>query len=322
MPPLSRPWSVQIEFTEGCSRRCACCGINSIREKAGEGLCFIETELLGKIAEDLGKYAPTARVEIAMHGEPLLHPRHLDLVQILRRNLPKTQIQMTTNGRALMGRMQKHLDALYEVGLDFVILDTYEPERNALREEARTLTGIRVRDFYKECISDGWTPYSNHGRKVSKTVILMDDLLAMDGVAKCRVIFNHAGNGKMGRKLRDPLQATCTNPFREIAVAYDGDVNICCMDFGHEYVAGNAREESLQAIWEGDAFEAARMMLQNKRRDFSPCGRCDHPSGPRSGLLPKYPPVDGACVGTIRRMVERSLARKRNKLEVMYPCQR
>lgn len=321
MPPINRPWSVQIEFTEGCSRRCACCGINSIRAKAGEDLRFIDRGLLEKVAKDLGQYAPTARIEIAMHGEPLLHPGYLDLVQILRCNLPKTQIQMTTNGRAMMGKMQESLGSLFGAGLDFVILDTYEPERNALRQEARSLTSIKTRDFYKECIPEGWTPYANYRRKVARTVILMDDILAMDGVARCRVIFNHAGNGRMGRRLKQPLRATCTNPFREISIAYDGDVNICCMDFGHEYVAGKATRESLQEIWEGKAFEAARRMLQNKRRDFSPCGRCDHPSGPRSGLLPKFPPVDGECLNTVRETIERSLAGKRNKLEAIYPCQ-
>lgn len=300
---MNKPWSVQVELTEGCNRLCSFCGLNGIRDKPGN-FKFMTLDTAMRTAQQLAEFCPDARLEFAMHGEPLKNPNYETILGTFRHYLPRAQMQVTTNGIALLSRMQQKLDRLFAIGVDFIILDTYRPERDKLRAEAATLQGITVADFYDDWTPKGISPWHNHRRKVQRTVVLMDDLAARDGEVKSRTIVNHAGHNPEKPKLREPIAKTCTLPFREVAVAWNGNVNICCQDWGHDYTCGNLMQRTLADIWMGSEFEAARTHLQNKDRNFAPCAGCDIGSGSRAGLLPKYPPLtelDRFKVRTVNR---------------------
>lgn len=298
---LTQPWSVQVELVEGCNRLCSFCGLNAIRTAPG-GYRYMSEAIAGKVASEIGALAPRARVEFAMHGEPLQHPHHAELLALFRAFLPNAQMMVTSNGRVLQNRMQQGLDRVFAAGVDFVMLDTYYPERDALRAEAATLQGITVKDFYTELAPQGWSPYANHGRKVQRFVCLMDDIGARNGEHSTRKLHNHSGSNPQGVVIADPLPKTCTKPFRELSITWNGEVRLCCEDWTGAYVCGTAAQRSLGEIWFGPEFEAARAMLQNKRRDFGACRRCDAGSGVRCGLLPKYPAVTPAVEAIVRKV--------------------
>lgn len=287
---MNRPWSVQVELTEGCNRICGFCGINGIRDKPGS-YRYMTVDLADKVAAECAELCPEARYEFAMHGEPLMNPDALMILSIFRSHLAKAQMQVTTNGIRLLGYMQERVDALFSTGLDFVVLDTYYPERDKLRREVATLRGVNVVDFYDDMAPKGESPWHNYRRKLNRTIVLMDDIGARDGEVKSRVVLNHAGSNPTKAVPEGPLRKTCTLPFREVTVAWNGNVNVCCMDWKHQYTAGNVAKSTLREVWFGEEFEAARAMLQNKDRAFGPCTTCDAGSGTRPGLLPKYPSV-------------------------------
>jgi len=299
---MNQPWSVQLELAEGCNRLCTFCGLNGIRDKPGSYRCMT-VDTAYKLAPELAELCPLARYEFAMHGEPLANPDHVMIISVFRAYLPKAQMQVTTNGIRLLGHMQERLDALFDkAGVDFVILDTYRPERDKLRREVATLKGIRVLDFYEQMVPAGQSPWHNNKRAMQRTLVVMDDLEARSGEVASRVILNHAGSNPTKAVPKEPLRKTCTLPFRELTVTWNGHVNVCCMDWKHEYTAGRALERSLKEIWYGAEMEAARAMLQNKDRGFGPCAACDAGSGSRAGLLPKYPPVTAEQREVVKRV--------------------
>jgi radical SAM protein with 4Fe4S-binding SPASM domain len=307
---VGQPWSVQVEMVEGCTRICGFCGIQGIREAPGN-FKYLSLDLAQKVAADAAALCPNARYEFAMHGEPLVHPKANEIISIFRAALPKAQLQVTTNGSSFMhGRMAKRLQALWEAGLDYVILDTYYPERDELRAAAFALpTNLAtVKDFYDDLAPKGWSPWHNHRRKVQRWVVLMDDIGARNGEVKSRTIFNHAQNAPYKTPLAQPLAKTCTIPFRELSITWNGNVNLCCMDWGNEYVCGNAQHQSLTDIWFSPPFEAARKVLYQRNRGFSPCSRCDVGSGSRVGLLPSYPTPTPADLATLHRTVTAATA--------------
>jgi len=285
---FQRPWSFQLSPVEGCTRICHFCGIKRIRSGPGS-MNFMSKAVYRRVSMGIAALNPQARIEIAMHGEPLAHPHLNDIIVTLRHFNPQAQIMLTTNGFRWVNsnqRMQTELELLFDLGLDIVVLDTYYPERDKLWHNAGQLERVHVIDFYGA--GGKPSPWHNHRRKLRRTVFLMDDLGRRDGEIRSRIIFNHAGNA--GPATTGPLHKTCTLPFRELSVAWDGDVLVCCMDWGHELVMGNVLEQSLAEIWYGSRFMAVRRFLGQKQRAFSPCSRCNHPSGSRAGLLPKLPP--------------------------------
>lgn len=306
---MNQPWCVQVELVEGCNRICSFCGINGIRSAPGN-FKYMEMRTVEQLGGQLAELCPHARIEFAMHGEPLQHPHATGIVQWMRAVLPKAQMMLTTNGRVLAKKMQARLEALYEAGLDYVMMDTYYPERDSLREEAATLTGIVVKDFYDELAPAGWSPYANHQRKVQRWLVLMDDIGARDGEHTSRVIHNHAGSNPGKPVPREPLKKTCTKPFREVSVTWNGEVRLCCEDWIGRYVAGNINERTLRDIWFGVEFEAARAHLQNKERTFGACQHCDAGSGMRVGLLPKYGPLTDEQRAMVKAVEARTASRE------------
>lgn len=284
---MGKPWSVHIELTEGCNRYCTFCGIRSIRSRAGEGLKFLTIATAGKIAKGLAELAPGARLEFAMHGEPTLNPFHGLILAGFRRTLPEAQIQLTTNGKLLLRDIVAGTSKLFTQGVNLLVIDTYDTEREQLRAEVKKLppAGIRVFDFFED--DDCPSPWGNHRGKVQKTVVLMDDLAMRTGQKRQKRITNQAGNGKQAPIPKEPLRAICTMPFREMSVCWNGNVCICCNDWSQEFVAGNVHDHTMKEIWEGEKMTAARRILFSRQRGFQPCAKCDVGSGNRCGLVDK-----------------------------------
>ncbi len=295
-----QPWSVQIEPTEGCNRRCSFCGINAIRP-GDHGHCspyrHMNLKLAERMGEELADLCPHARFEFAMHGEPMMHPQIFKLLKVYRHHLPKAQFLLCTNGRTLMvsqERMQEDVERLLEI-VDILMIDTYYPERDELQNMIWDLTikgNLKnIVDYYDEWHPKKMSPYANNRRKEGGVLVVMDDIGKRTGQSRVREMLNHAGSNPMMPEALEPLQKMCTNPFRELTICYNGVVNICCMDWKHEYVCGHGGDfaVSLSEIWYGERFAAARAMLQSKDRNFGPCRLCTKNAGTRVGLCPKIP---------------------------------
>lgn len=315
----TRPWSIQIELTEGCNRLCTFCGLNAIRDgKIGDPWKFMTVDAAKRIAHQISLFCPDVRLEFAMHGEPTLNPNFFEIISIFRGYLPKTQMLLTTNGRFWMRNLEEECSKAFAAGLDMIALDTYEPERLKLQEKAMACTAFTVVDFYASGMADNnpMYPWMNHKRKVQNVMFVLDDIGLRTGESKSRGLLNHAGNAAHTDKrvpaLDKPMRAKCALPFREVSICYDGNINICCMDWGHEYTCGNILDRTLQDIWFGAEFEAARTFLFHSNRGFSPCDRCNAGVGSRAGLLTQMPKPTQKHIDVIEEVHRKP---QKNKLE-------
>jgi len=307
---IDRPWSIQIELTEGCSRLCSFCGLNGIVAHRGKTPRFMTVETADRLSRMCADYIPDRRYEFAMHGEPTINPNYLEILEMFRSRLPKAQIQVTTNGYSMLLLGSSAIDAMFLAGIDFIVLDTYKPERDTLLSIVKDTNYTLITDCGKV------SPYANHHRKVKNTIFIMDDLGEVSGQKRNRVIFNHGGNALSQPVPAQPLKAMCTNVFREISVAYDGDVSACCMDFGHELVVGSVIKQTLKEVWDGPEFLAIRRMLYAKQRHVTPCLRCNYPGGMRQGLIENPGPYTERDQDIVRTVFNRSITfTKRNNLK-------
>lgn len=296
-----KPWCIQPELVEGCSMRygfghgglCHFCGLQAIRSGPGN-YKYMTVPTAMMIARDCADFCPKARIEFAMRGEPLMNPNHLKIFDVFRQHLPKTQMMVTTNGDTLRGKMEERAENIFAAGINFILLDTYYPEerRRTLIDEAYSLDKtIKIVDYFQEWMPLGESPYHNHGNKIQRTIVLMDDLAARDKEHSSRLVKTHAGaNPSKPIDESFPLKRNCGRPFREMTITWNGNVTLCCDDWKKEYIIANIDLFHLEDIWAMPSFEAARRILLAKDRSFGPCQSCDAPSAPRTGLLPDYEP--------------------------------
>lgn len=265
---MYKPNTVQIEFTQGCDRRCSFCGTMGIERK----FYFMEFSTLEKIVQGIKKADWNCKILLAGHGEPTLNPNYLDFIAYIRRELPKAPIHVMTNGCSIKKDV-RHIEWMFYAGVTNLILDEYID--NNL-------------DSVKQYLKDQNIPYETHGEKGvplfdnRKRVVFNPPIETSKPVAQ-RNLNNHCGAGMP--PLAQPKQARCTKVFREMYFRWDGNVAICCDDFRGEYGIANIHEMSIEEIWMHPRFESARKFLYQGNRCFHPCSICST-SPIRAGLLP------------------------------------
>jgi hypothetical protein len=130
------PFSVRVELAEGCNLRCHFCGIQGIREKAGGHYHFMSEETITSIFTQIRDLRWNPRVEFTMHGEPTMHPRYKEMIQIAYEICPKVQLMLTTNGAGIVrdpGPKANIGQLFRSSGLNILALDDYEGVKLILR---------------------------------------------------------------------------------------------------------------------------------------------------------------------------------------------
>jgi MoaA/NifB/PqqE/SkfB family radical SAM enzyme len=290
-----KPWSIQLEITEGCNRRCSFCGIHSLyREKSDLGYKFMTVEMARAIAKDLAGWLPKIRLEFALQGEPLLNPNHLEIFRTFREEFPKCQIMVTSNMDSMRkgkGFDEEKLKKLFLCGVNILVADYYGEKNDMPYQEFKdglknNGLGLPVYDFYE----DKPKVWAYVGPGIGY-IVALDNTFDRSTI---RSINNQAGNmspaviQELGYPMGElPKKTRCHLPFREMSIKQDGSVMMCCMDWLRESVQGKFPEQSYKEIWEGESFNLVRHILQEKRRDLiNPCDRCNY-NGVKVGLITK-----------------------------------
>lgn len=279
------PWSIQIEFVEGCNLRCGFCGIRNIREKGGPDdlsgpYKYMDPADLERIASNIAALGWPSRIELAVHGEPTKHPEFYDLVAILRAYLPKNSLMLTTNGIPLLdGDLVANVNRALDAGLNCVAIDDYRPHRVAplIRESADRIRGD-VLEYPDEKRGN-----PNLRRKPTERVVSLVQDISQATEGTHSNLWNHAGSASPATD--DMIDERCAKPYRELTIRHDGNVAICCDDWTGKYAVANAVETGLDATWQHPRFIAARKALLNGRHGLTPCAGCNHRTL-RNGILP------------------------------------
>jgi len=131
------PNNAQIELVEGCNRMCDFCGLHGIWALPEHRVIkYMDSTLAEEIAKSFGKWwTKGKRIEFAMHGEPTLHPDVHRIIAQFRKHNPLAQLQLTTNGLKLIKEGSEYVNALFNAGLNFLLVDTYSRVK-----EIRTVT--------------------------------------------------------------------------------------------------------------------------------------------------------------------------------------
>lgn len=290
------PFAVSIELAEGCNLYCNFCALPGIREKKAKNYRFMTEQTVTCLVQQMKELKWNARIGFQLHGEGTMHPDYVGMIKRVHEYLPRSNKSMLSNGGGLLrkpGPVQNVAD-VFAAGLNVLSLDDYEGANlvpkivEALAERGELVSG---KDhplgfkFYRYPEDLKGNPHSRRPPG-SHTLVQVRDIETQSKDKKRgnhSVLYNYAG---VGFPPNDKMNgARCAQPFRQLAVRWDGSVAICCNDWRGEYVCGNILLEGVEGIWQGDAMGAAREMMYRGKREFAPCKGCDHRSY-RVGLLP------------------------------------
>lgn len=280
-------WTVKIELTEGCNRRCVWCGATSFKKGEYKYMSIKSAKIISK---DLSTWLDKFRIEFTLMGEPTLNKNAAKIISIFRKYNSNTHIMLTTNGSIISkGNIKANINKLFDSGLNVLIIDTYMPERDHLRALISKAKVENVSEF-----GDGTDHPWQRGKIDRRDVVLMDDIrLLIARKDRHKKFLNHCGmvdidacrqKGIIIENSIIPLAKKCVNPFRELCIKNDGDVILCCNDYSKSIIFGNVLNDGSKKIWESTKFNLVRSLLYRRQRVFLPCSRCNFFGGFRQGI--------------------------------------
>ncbi len=271
------PQRVHVELTNYCNQRCRYCP----RQEFTRPLGFMERALFERVANECAAHG--ARMWLHFLGEPLLHRQVTDFCRYAK-SAGIVEVGLSTNAVSLHG-------ALAERVLDSG-LDRLECSLDA--NDARTYLAMRGRDhFERVCANVAEFLSLKRARGARRPIVSLQVLLtpetrsALPGILeRWRPLLDEpdfvmaiepitfGGHVPIATELPGE-RPPCRWLFEALIVLQDGTVVACGTDWDAHAPLGNARDESLAAIWTSPEMHRRRAAhLAGRFSDAPLCGAC------------------------------------------------
>ena len=248
-----KPLPAIIEISESgtCNRKCSFCPRSDPDWKDVKE--FISNDLVDKLCDELSEFDYHGLIIISGFVEPLLDKNIFNIISKFRKKLPKSKIEITTNGDVLnISRIKK----LFASGLTSFYISVYDGPEDEKR-------------FIKMC-KDAGIPEEKYKIRARYLPESQDFGITLA---------NRGGSMENAEyaiaSIKEPLKKPCYYPSYNFFLDYNGDVLICSHDWGKKQIVGDFKKQKLLDIWLGDKFVEARKELSKSNRSRSPCNKCD-----------------------------------------------
>lgn len=274
------PPSLQIEPTNHCNLNCICCSTSRSSRARG----YMKLDLFCKIVDDASEVG-IKRIHLYLHGEPMLHPRIVDMVSYAKsRGLA---VHLTTNGMlfekakaeeilesgvnradhfkfSVLGYSKEvHEKLMKGVNHQIVLEHIFEflRLRKAFKMTAPVIEVVMYRmhqnEHEKDEFLEFWRGTVDHVHLAGNISVSFADYDKKPGLDIAR-------------------SATCSKIWERLTVYWNGEVGLCGQDLDGRYILGDLKEDSILDIWNSKKLSSIKGV--HERREFNRfemCYRCD-----------------------------------------------
>lgn len=275
--------TIAIETAAQCNRACVFCP-NHHTDRPDD---YMPMEMIERIVDELRALRFAGRVTNYIYNEPMRDSRCLEIIRLIRRNLPRACIMVSTNGDYL--KSADNIEALYEAGVTQLLINVYSAS-DGDPNPGRVAHGAALAAARYQMLL-GWVttlgldqesspylyarPVARIARVEPKFGVRKED----KNLAKYE-LQNRSGNIDWFQPgLQEPLARMCVRPFRMLNINWRGEAILCCNDYHGVTNMGNVADHSLVDLWNCDSMNQYRLYLQNKQRNFTLCDKCDYRGG-------------------------------------------
>jgi radical SAM protein with 4Fe4S-binding SPASM domain len=328
--PLQAPQSVLLDICNACNFRCPFCptGHEDLLKKVGRPKGLMEMGLFCKIIDDLKAFQGQIAV-LSLHkdGEPLLNKQAPRMVEYARKAKVAATLEITTNASRLTPEVAEQL---LDAGLQSIRISVEHVSSEGYRKIAKTFEDYdqivanvahlhaskqRLRNPIKilvKIVDTGLTPAEKD--KFHADFGPISDVCRIEGIMGWShsdiFDFTLGLNPSVGMDGVTPLKRSrivCPEPFKMMAINFDGTVGPCCDDWTHGLIVGDLTKESVWAVWNGEKLQNIRRLhLQNRRSELPACASCQYMQGvtdlfdlddSRLRILERFPAAKSPIMG-------------------------
>ncbi len=257
------PEIYQIEMTDLCNFSCVMCPRTAFKRESD--VHFIDVDLIRKLIDE-GAFKGSYFVEFQMSGEPLLHPRLLEIIRLVKSTGVK--VGLSTNGSLI--HMQ--LAALCECDYITISVDslTNYSEIRVKGNLTKLIDNIKL-------LSEACPANTSIDLQIVELPNWETEVPLLKGmfpslnvrtVGDCFKTIFHPNDYFYPVK-----KDICLNPWMSVSIQCSGNVVPCCFSFWDDIIYGNIKDNTLKEIWEGSLVYSLRQLHQCQNYP-NICSRC------------------------------------------------
>ena len=304
--PFAVPFSLHIDPTNLCNFRCTFCptGDFELLKSVSRPKGTMSYELFCKIIDELEEMCRESgqkvnELHIYKDGEPFIHKELGKMAAYAKSKNVAGSVQTTTNAALIT---KERAVEIIESGLDLIrvsvehvndegykgVTQNYS-NYNLVKENVRFLFEEKTRrkspltiktkivdmDFDEGTIKkffDDFGPISDQ--------INVNNLMGWSYSDIKDFTLGLKVKRGMGDAAKLRMKNVCPEPFRSLAINFNGQVSVCCVDWSLGTVVGDVNKESLKDIWNGEQLKQFRVLHLNGRKDeIKPCRNCHYLKG-------------------------------------------
>ncbi|WP_295456443.1 radical SAM protein [uncultured Thiodictyon sp.] len=292
-----------IDVCNVCNFKCVFCPTSDrdLLKSVGRKKGMMSFSFYQEIIDSLGAFDGKITV-LSLHkdGEPLLNKNIADMVAYAKKAKVSSTVEITTNASRMFPDLSNKLIA---AGLDSIRISIEHVSAEGYQKTTRNYKD------YDQIVQNVSHLYHEARRRRSQLKILVkiiDTGLSADEMDKFYRDFGGISDiarveGIMGwsySELKDftlginptvgmdgitplkPERIVCPEPFKMLAINFDGSVSPCCDDWTLNLVLGNMNQESAIEIWNGARLSRIRELhLKNRRGELAACAKCQYMLG-------------------------------------------
>ena len=244
--------TVMVEATNTCNLRCPQCWGRSMDRPDG----FMAMGLFRKVVDEAATLPHLRTLSLHFNGESTTHPRFVEMLELLRgRGFPR--VEYTTNGMDISDEV---LRATVLLPVSHVHFSAHVPggrpaeaasRLRTLREEHGQGPRITANVCWQGQGASEMNVYYDKWRGVA-------DKFSLSGTVH-EMQWTHLPRGYTERE-----QPFCSQPFRFVAVLWDGRVTVCCHDLRGELARGDVNVNSIVDTLHEPPFVRLREQIQTQ----------------------------------------------------------
>ena len=297
--PLEQPFTVYIEQTKFCNLKCFYC-IHSTRDdingefiKLGHKSQHMEIKLYEKIINDLKSFPSGGikRIVFSGLGEPLMNPKLPYFVKMAVNSKIAERVEVITNGLLFE---KETVDSLIEAGITNINISVqgltandYERVGGKKIDYSRFLSNLeylyknkKQAQIYIKAI-DATLPLEKDKKQFFELFSKVADKIYIEHLVVMQQQMEDLKDVVDGSKnfygeTLDANRKVCAQSFYFLQIGADGETYPCPVPgLGKGISMGNANNESLITIWNGEKRKSIlRKMLQLRKDDIPECRNC------------------------------------------------
>lgn len=289
--PLQFPFLLNVELTNVCSEKCVWCPQGEMTRHQG----FMDPDLFKSIIDECSQHEKLRRLYVHWMGEPLLHPKALDLLEYAKKKDVAEMIVIATNGtgmseRTVKGLIELQIDELY-VSIDAGTAKTYEELKGTdnfdqIEENIRTTMrlkkemGAKLPYLKLKCMKidqnkEEWELFNDKWAPIVDEIFMEEDFRSWDGASE--KVNGAVENTDAYKKNYGNLveRYPCDRLWYMLAIQWDGKVSGCVHDWDGKDIVGDLAESSIGEIWYGEKMrEFRRDHINGNYGNIDMCRNC------------------------------------------------